>query len=59
MTTFWSEIGSVVGHSGEEVERLIKNLSSEYQKVRSCILIIELKLFTPEQVLSLFGRAQS
>ena len=31
---FWKEVGVNVGHSGEEVERLMKNLQGDFQKVK-------------------------
>jgi len=31
---FWREVGEVVGHSGEQTERLFKNLSTEFQKLK-------------------------
>ena len=32
---FWAEIASATGnHSGEEIERLFKNLHSDYQRVK-------------------------
>lgn len=31
---FWSEVGLLVGHSGEQTERLFKNLASDYQRLK-------------------------
>lgn len=31
---FWSEIGERVGHSGEQTERLFKNLAADFQKIK-------------------------
>ena len=34
VTEFWTEVGVVVSHSATETERLLKNLHSEYQRIR-------------------------
>jgi len=39
LNEFWSEVGAVVGQSGDVTEKLIKNLSSEYQRVRNMFTI--------------------
>jgi hypothetical protein len=31
---FWTEVGLEVGHSGEQTERLFKNLASDFQRLK-------------------------
>jgi len=44
---FWSMVGEKVQQSGEATEKLIKNLSCKYQRVRQHLLLSGISTETP------------
>ena len=46
-TQFWSEVGARVGHSGDEIESLLKNLQQQYQQQKQQCYISGCETFTP------------
>jgi len=56
---FWSEVGNRVDHSGEQTERLFKNLGSDYQRVKQMMHVSGCASTTPtlrgsEELFALF-----